>query len=83
MSFVYTQSRFHKSMENKLRFSSQYPINQSSQFKLFNFCYCQNIQIDAPTSDFIELYTNEIAMLKRKVQALVKQNEILSESVNT
>lgn len=41
-----------------------------------------DIQIDAPTSDFIELYANEIAMLKRKVQALTKQNESLSESVS-
>lgn len=51
-------------------------------FALKRFCNIFEIQLDAPTSDFIELYANQIAMLKRKIQALAKQNEILSESVS-
>lgn len=40
------------------------------------------MQIDGPTSDFIELYTNEIAVLKRKIQALTEQNDSISEAVS-
>lgn len=58
-------------------FKSNFSFNQLSVCFIIFFY----IQINAPTSDFIELYTNEIAMLKRKIQALTNQNKTLSESV--
>lgn len=40
-----------------------------------------SIQFEVPTSDFIELYTNEIAMLKQKIEIMTKKYEDVSNEV--
>lgn len=37
--------------------------------------------MEVPTSDFIELYTNEIAMLKQQIEILTQKYEDISNEV--
>ncbi|XP_055305113.1 uncharacterized protein LOC129569906 [Sitodiplosis mosellana] len=43
---------------------------------------CANEKFEVPTSDFIELYTNEITMLKQKIEILTKKYEDVSDELD-